>query len=101
MNALNRFADPIFCIARLIIGLMYACHGGQKILGFPPGGHGPPTEMMGWVAGWIELAGGLLIAFGFLARLAAFFAAIVKGALTSRERCGNQGGLLLATGGNV
>ena len=75
MNALNRFADPIFCIARLIIGLMYACHGGQKILGFPPGGHGPPTEMMGWVAGWIELAGGLLIAFGFLARLGAFIAA--------------------------
>src|SRR5205823_6758914 len=75
MNALNRYVDPIYCILRLIIGLMYACHGGQKILGFPPGGHGPPTEMMGWVAGWIELAGGLLIAFGFLARLGAFIAA--------------------------
>src|SRR2546423_7431867 len=74
MNALNRFADPVFCIARLIIGLMFACHGGQKILGFPPGGHGPPTEMMGIVGGWIELAGGFLIAFGLLTRLAAFIA---------------------------
>jgi len=74
MNALNRFADPIFCIARLIIGLMFACHGGQKILGFPPGGHGTPTEMMGIVGGWIELVGGFLIAFGLLTRLAAFIA---------------------------
>jgi putative oxidoreductase len=74
MNALNRFADPVFCIARLIIGLMFACHGGQKILGFPPGGHGPPTEMMGIVGGWIELVCGFMIAFGFLTRLAAFIA---------------------------
>src|SRR5256885_4006011 len=74
MNALNRFADPVFCIARLIIGLMFACHGGQKILGFPPGGHGMPTEMLGIVGAWIELVGGFLIAFGFLTRLAAFVA---------------------------
>ena len=74
MNALNRFADPVFCIARLIIGLMFACHGGQKILGFPPGGHGPPTEMIGIVGAWIELVGGFMIAFGLLTRLAAFIA---------------------------
>lgn len=75
MNALNRFADTVFCIARLIVGLMYACHGGQKILGFPPGGHGMPTETLGIIGAWIELGGGFLIAFGFLARLGAFFAA--------------------------
>jgi putative oxidoreductase len=74
MNALNRFADPVFCITRLIIGLLFACHGGQKILGFPPGGHGAPTEMMGIVGGWIELVAGFLIAFGFLTRIAAFIA---------------------------
>src|SRR2546421_10659060 len=74
MNALNRFADPVFCIARLIIGLLFACHGGQKILGFPPGGHGMPTEMLGVIGAWIELAGGFMIALGFLTRLAAFIA---------------------------
>src|SRR5437763_10272720 len=74
MNVLNRFADPVFCIARLIIGLMFACHGGQKILGFPPGGHGMPAETLGIVGAWIELVGGFLIAFGFLTRLAAFIA---------------------------
>ena len=71
MNSLNRFADPVYCIARLIIGLMFACHGGQKILGFPPGGHGAPEDMMGMVGAWIELAGGFLVAFGLLTRLAA------------------------------
>jgi putative oxidoreductase len=74
MNSLNRYADPVYCIMRVIVGLMFACHGGQKILGFPPGGHGPPTDAMGWLGAWIELAGGFLIAFGLLTRLAAFIA---------------------------
>jgi putative oxidoreductase len=75
MNALNRFADPVYCIARLVIGLMFACHGGQKILNFPPGGHGMPTDMLSWIGAIIELVGGFLIAFGFLTRIAAFFSA--------------------------
>jgi putative oxidoreductase len=75
MNALNRFADPVYCIARLIIGLMFACHGGQKILGFPPGGSPGPLDTLGLVGAWIELAGGFLIAFGFLTRIAAFLSA--------------------------
>lgn len=75
MKSLNRFADPIFCVARLIIGLMYACHGGQKLLGFPPGGHGMPPGALGMIGACIELGGGILIALGLLARIAAFFAA--------------------------
>lgn len=76
MNFLNRYADTVFCIARLIVGLMFACHGGQKILNFPPSTHaGGPLDAMGLVGAWIELGGGFLIAFGLLARLAAFIAA--------------------------
>ena len=74
MNFLNRFADPVYCIMRLIIGLMFACHGGQKLLGFPGGGHGGAQGLM-LVGGIIELVGGFLIAFGFLTRLAAFISA--------------------------
>lgn len=73
MNSLNRFADPVYCIMRLIIGLMFACHGGQKLLGFP-GGHAGAQGLM-LVGGIIELVGGLMIAFGFLTRLAAFISA--------------------------
>ena len=74
MNSLNRFADHVYCIARLIIGLMFACHGGQKVLGFPPGGHGGAEGLM-LIGGIIELVCGFLIAFGLLTRIAAFFAA--------------------------
>ena len=72
MNSLNRFADPVYCIVRLIVGLAYACHGGQKLLGFPGGGHG--MSGIALLAGIIELVGGLLIAFGFFTRAAAFLA---------------------------
>src|SRR5215467_8317140 len=74
MDSLSRFADHVYCIARLIIGLMFACHGGQKILGFPPGGHGPPEGAMMIFGAWVELAGGFMIALGFLTRFAAFIA---------------------------
>src|SRR2546423_8154422 len=74
MNSLNRFADPVYCIMRLIVGLMFACHGGQKMLGFPGGGHGGAQGLM-LIGGIIELVGGLMIALGFLTRLAAFVSA--------------------------
>jgi putative oxidoreductase len=74
MKSLNRFADPVYCITRLIVGLLFASHGGQKILGFPPGGHGIPPGALGAVGAWIELGGGLLVAFGLLTQLGAFFA---------------------------
>jgi putative oxidoreductase len=75
MNSLNRYVDPVYCILRLIIGLMFACHGGQKVLGFPPGGHGAGEGMIMVLGAWIELVGGFLIAFGLLTRVAAFIAA--------------------------
>jgi len=34
-----------------------------------------PTDMLSWIGAIIELCGGFLIAFGFLTRIAAFFAA--------------------------
>src|ERR1700757_530205 len=74
MNVLNRFADPVYCIMRLIIGLMFACHGGQKLLWFPGGGHGGAPGLM-LFGGGVVLVGGLMIAFGFLTRLAAFVSA--------------------------
>jgi len=70
MNSLKRFADPVYCIMRLIVGLLFACHGGQKLLGFPPGGHGAGEGIM-YLGAWIELAGGFLIAFGLITRIAA------------------------------
>src|SRR5213595_2045925 len=71
MNSLNRFADPFYCVTRLIVGLMFASHGGQLVLGMFGGMPGSDNMMM-QVGGWIQLVGGLLIAFGLFTRLAAF-----------------------------
>lgn len=59
---------------RIVIGLLFACHGGTKILGFPPSPYGPATNTLGVVTGWIELTCGLLIALGLFTRIAAFLA---------------------------
>ena len=73
-NGRSALGDTAFTLARLIIGLLFACHGAQKLFGVLGGtsqlGH---TKMM--VAGIIEFGGGLLIAVGLFARVAAFIAA--------------------------
>ena len=71
MNSLNRYADPVYCLMRLIVGLMLACHGAQLVLGMF-GGMPGSEKMILQIGGWIQLVGGLLIAFGLLTRLAAF-----------------------------
>jgi putative oxidoreductase len=76
MKLLSRFVDPAYCVMRLIVGLMFACHGAQKVLGwFAKPGQAPPSlDLTMTIGGWIELAGGLLIAIGLLTRPAAFLA---------------------------
>ncbi len=71
MNALNRFTDPVYCIMRLIAGLMFASHGGQLVLGMfggMPGSNNAFTQ----TGGCIQLIGGFLIAFGLFTRISAF-----------------------------
>ena len=57
---------------RLVVGLLLACHGAQKLFGMFGGKGGAEGLML--VAGIIELAGGVLIAIGLLTRPAAFLA---------------------------
>jgi len=75
MNAIDRFraqAPRILGATRFIAGVMFACHGAQKIFnvfgGMPPG---VPKALI-WSAGPIEFLGGLLIAIGLLTCSAAF-----------------------------
>ena len=71
MNSLNRFTDSVYSLMRLIVGLMFASHGGQLVLGMfggMPGLNNPLSQ----TGGWIQLIGGFLIAFGLLTRISAF-----------------------------
>lgn len=78
MSVIDRFtaqAPRILSVLRFLTGTMFACHGAQKLLGafggMPPG---VPMTATIWVAGTIELAGGVLIAVGLLTRPVAFLA---------------------------
>src|SRR5207249_1223321 len=71
---MNRYVDLAYCAMRIVIGLLFACHGGTKILGFPASSYGPATNTLGLVTGWIELICGFFVALGFFARVGAFFA---------------------------
>ena len=78
MNALSRFADPVYCILRLISGLLLATHGAQKVFGMFGGKVAAAPHMV--FAGWVELVGGLFVAFGLLTRPAAFLCSGVMAA---------------------
>ena len=73
---LARFAPYAYALMRIVVGLLFICHGGQKVFGWFGGMGGQPaplTSMFG-VAGVIELILGFLITIGFLTGYAAFIA---------------------------
>ena len=70
---LGRYSEAIYCLMRVMVGLAFAQHGAQKVLGML-GGQKMPVGSMPWIAGTIELVGGLLIAIGLAAGWVAFIA---------------------------
>ena len=78
MERIVKGAAPYcYALLRIVGALLYACHGGQKVLGLFGGMRGggtvPLVSLMG-LAGLIELGAGVLIACGVLTRPAAFLA---------------------------
>ena len=72
-NVLGRFSGLFYALMRLNVGLLYACHGAQKLFGVL-GGHQMPLMSQMGLAGVIECFGGLLIALGFLTPIVALIA---------------------------
>jgi putative oxidoreductase len=70
---LARLSEPIYAAFRIVVGFLFAFHGAQKLLGMF-GGQTQPVGTMLWVAGVIELVGGVLVMIGLLAGIAAFLA---------------------------
>jgi putative oxidoreductase len=70
-TVIGRFSPHVFAAFRFVVGILFACHGSQKLFGWPPPGMGQlPTLLV--VGGWIEFVGGILVAIGFLTGWAAF-----------------------------
>jgi putative oxidoreductase len=72
MAILSKVEEPVFTVSRFVIGCLFACHGAQKLFGVLGGQrtHAP----LFLTAGVIEFFGGLLIAVGLAASVAALVA---------------------------
>jgi putative oxidoreductase len=66
------WSTQTYALMRIVAGLLFLWHGSQKLFGFPPL---PPMEIpafVTYVAGPIELFGGILVMIGLFTRWAAF-----------------------------
>ena len=63
---IGRYSDHAYAALRVVVGLLFLCHGLQKVFGAFGGAHGHGAEAaftLAWFSGAIELLG-LLIALG-------------------------------------
>ncbi|MGC0416425.1 DoxX family protein [Embleya sp. AB8] len=74
-HAVLESAKPhVLGLYRIVIGLLFTCHGTASLFGFPDGGRGTLSagEWPGWYAAVIQLVGGGLVLLGLGTRPAAF-----------------------------
>ena len=65
-------ATQTYALMRIVIGLLFFCHGTQKLFDFPSALSFEGTPFVIYGAGSIECLGGLLIAMGLFTRWMAF-----------------------------
>ncbi|PNE42129.1 MULTISPECIES: DoxX family protein [Streptomyces] len=77
LNSLTQRNTPhVLALFRVVVGLLFACHGASSLFGILGGamgtGHTVPTGTWpGWYAAVIQLAGGILVLLGLGTRAAA------------------------------
>ncbi len=71
---LSRRSPLAVAVFRVVFGLLFACHGLSKLIGWPANQSAPVGEWPSYYAGWIELVTGVLITVGLFTRAAAFVA---------------------------
>ena len=74
MGFMKGYEGQTYALLRIVAGFLFLWHGASKLLGYPMP---PPAEAPAfviYVAGSIELVGGVLVMIGLQTRLAAFLA---------------------------
>src|SRR4026207_1871898 len=75
---LGAYSSYLYAVMRIVVGLLFACHGALKLCGGLGGvnqrGASAPLLSLFGLAGIIEFVGGLLIVVGFMTGYAAFIA---------------------------
>ena len=67
------YSERIYAVMRVVIGILFACHGAQKLFGVL-GGQSQLANPILLAAGIMEFVGGGLVALGLWASYAAFVA---------------------------
>lgn len=70
---LGKYSEVCYALMRMVVGLLFACHGAQKLFGVF-GGHNFPSTPLSVTAGLIEFIAGGLVALGLWAGYAGFVA---------------------------
>jgi putative oxidoreductase len=71
LGFMDRLAPQIWALFRIVTGLLFLWHGASKLFGFPQPAPEAPAFIL-YVAGPIELFGGILVMIGLFTRPAAF-----------------------------
>jgi putative oxidoreductase len=68
------FAPYVLSALRIVAALSFVTHGTQKLFGWPLALPGPPIQPFSqfWMAGVLEMGGGLLLLIGLFTRPVAF-----------------------------
>ena len=77
MNFLDRWQGPLLSLLRIVAALLFIEHGTSKLFDFPHVDM-PMAITVGslpWIAGLLELVGGLMLLLGLLTRPVAFILA--------------------------
>ena len=75
LGFLDRYTDYTYALLRIVSGFLFIFHGSQKLFGFPGGAREGIPDFIIYIAGPIELVGGILIMIGLFTREAAFLSA--------------------------
>ena len=70
---LGKYSELLYAVMRVVVGLLFACHGAQKLFGVL-GAESQVSNPMLLAAGIIEFGGGGLVALGLWTGYAAFIA---------------------------
>jgi putative oxidoreductase len=69
---MSRIEPYTYALLRIMAGFLFLWHGTQKLLSYPAAPQQGMTQMVQYVAGPIELVGGILILIGLFTPWAAF-----------------------------
>ena len=69
---ISKYSSCCYALMRIVVGFLFLWHGSQKLFALPAGMPGEVPAFITYVAGPIELIGGILVMIGLFTHWAAF-----------------------------